>query len=58
MKQRQGDPVVLLSALATRPGKLVIATLGTGPPAGHGLVIPLLAAGVNRKGRKSQDAKV
>lgn len=50
--------MVLLSALATRPGKLVIVTLGTGPPAGPGLVILLLTAGVNRKGRKSQDAKV
>lgn len=58
MKQRQGDPMVLLSALAARPGKLVIATLGIGPPPGHGLVIPLLTAGVNKKGRKSQDATV
>lgn len=36
----------------------MIATQGIGPPAGHGLVIPLLTAGVNKKGRKSQDAKV
>lgn len=50
--------MVLLSALAARPGKLVIATLGMGPPPGHGLVSPLLTAGVNKKGRKSQDATV
>lgn len=54
MKQRQGDPMVLLSALAACPGKLVVATLGIGPPPRYGLVTPLLTAGVNKKGRKSK----